>query len=51
MLKGSKLSAVNNKKQINYENSYRANVLDRLISKKVDFAETAWDAFNFQYSL
>lgn len=51
MLKGSKVLINNKKQQINFDNSYRSNILDRLLSKKVDFAETAWDAFNFQYSM
>ncbi len=50
MLKASKLS-VNNKKEINFDNSYRANIIDRLLAKKVDFADNAWDSFNFQYSM
>jgi hypothetical protein len=37
MLKGSKLYQ-NNKKQIDADNSYRSNILYRLIAKKVDFA-------------
>ncbi len=51
MLKGSKMSKININK-IDHTNSYRANIIDRLLSKKVDFGgETAWDAFNFQYSM
>ena len=36
MLKGSKMSKINNSK-IDHTNSYRANIIDRLLSKKVDF--------------
>lgn len=50
MINPTKIS-INNKKEINFDNSYRANIIDRLLAKKVDFAETAWDSFNFQYSM
>ena len=37
--------------KIRLENSYRSNIVDRLLAKKLDFGETAWDSFNFQYSM
>ncbi len=41
----------NSKNKIDFDNSYRANIIERLLAKKVDFGENAWDSFNFQYSM
>lgn len=33
--------------KLNFENSYRANIVDRLICKTVDYGENGWESFNF----